>query len=383
MNILQVSPYFHPHLGGVENHVYHLALKLKERGHQVTVLTSRLPGTKEEEEVGGLRVVRERAWGFPMSTPICPGIKRRVRDLAADLVHAHTPPPLDSYYAAKGCARIGRPLVLTYHCDPIVSGPLGNLLLRVYRRVWAPATFRRATRVIVTTKSYAATSLVAWMHEHDVVQQAVDTGVFRPTGTGAALREKLKVGDDVVVLFVGRMVPHKGVQHLIRAIPHLDKNVRLWLVGDGPELGRMKALARADGTASRATFLGRVSDDELPSYYDACDIFTLPSVSRLEAFGIAALQGMSTAKPVVVCDIPGVREVVSTGVHGLVAEPANPESLAGCINLLARDPEGRKLMGLRARERVEQEFAWSEVVGKIEKIYDEVLDRQGAVARKS
>ena len=379
MNILQVAPYFHPHLGGVENHVHHLGLKLLERGHQVTVLTSRLPGTPEREEREGLTILRERAWGFPMSTPICPGMKRRVREIEADLVHAHTPPPLDSYYAAKGCERIGRPFVLTYHCDPIPSNSLGNLMLGLYRRVWGPATLRRARKVIVTTKSYAATSLVAWRHDSEVVQQAVDTRMFAPSGRGEELRKKLGADGKVVVLFVGRMVPHKGVQHLLRAVPQLDKETVVWLVGRGPELERMKKLAADLGIADRVAFFDDVDDATLPSYYDACDIFTLPSTSRLEAFGIAALQGMSTGKPVVVCDIPGVRDVVSNGVHGLVAEPGNPESLAGCLNLLARDPEARRRMGSKGRERVEAEYSWSQVVEKIESIYEQVL--KGGIAR--
>jgi rhamnosyl/mannosyltransferase len=373
MNILQVAPYFHPHLGGIENHVYHLAQHLRARGHTVSVLTSRLPGTKEEEEIAGVRVLRERSWGFPMSTPVCPGMKRRVRELQADIVHAHTPPPLDSYYAAKGCEKVGRPLVLTYHCDPIPSNSLGNVMLSLYRRIWGPATLRRARKVIVTTKSYAATSLVAWRHDAEVVQQAVDTSIFAPTGRGAELRAKLGADRKTVVLFVGRMVPHKGVQHLLRAVPHLDQNVVAWLVGRGPELERMKKLAAELGAASRVSFFDSVDDASLPSFYDACDIFTLPSTSRLEAFGIAALQGMSTGKPVVVCDIPGVRDVVVNGVHGLVAEPANPESLAGCLNLLARDPEARKRMGAKGRERVEEEYAWSQVVPRIEAIYAQVL----------
>jgi glycosyltransferase involved in cell wall biosynthesis len=149
--------------------------------------------------------------------------------------------------------------------------------------------------------------------------------------------------------------------------------VVVWLVGRGPELSGLRRLAAQLGVGDRVSFFPEVDDTTLPSYYDACDVFTLPSTSRLEAFGIAALQGMSTAKPVVVCDIPGVRDVVTNGVHGLVAEPGNAESLAGCLNLLARDPEGRVKMGRKGRERVEEEFSWAKVVGKIEAVYERAL----------
>jgi rhamnosyl/mannosyltransferase len=123
------------------------------------------------------------------------------------------------------------------------------------------------------------------------------------------------------------------------------------------------------GVEDRVRFLGRVPDEDLASVYAACDVFVLPSVSRLEAFGIAALEAMSTAKPVVVSDIPGVREVIEDGREGLLADPVNPQDLGEKILRLLSDPEARKEMGRRGREKVLADFTIDRVTDRIEALY--------------
>src|SRR5438309_11450662 len=104
------------------------------------------------------------------------------------------------------------------------------------------------------------------------------------------------------------------------------------------------------GVADRGQFLGRVSDEQLPGVCAACDVFGLPSVSRLEAFGIVALEAMATAKPVIVADIPGVREMIEDGRDALLAAPVNPRALADKIRRPPADPDARRAIGARARE---------------------------------
>ena len=136
------------------------------------------------------------------------------------------------------------------------------------------------------------------------------------------------------------------------------------------------------GVANRVRFLGRVSDENLPKVYGACDVFVLPSVSRLEAFGIVALEAMATAKPVIVADIPGVREVIEDGREGLLADPLNARDLAEKIRRLLADPEARRVMGERGREKVLESFGIERVTDQIEGVYRSVLDgRKGTTSR--
>ncbi|HEY7587100.1 MAG TPA: glycosyltransferase family 4 protein, partial [Candidatus Deferrimicrobiaceae bacterium] len=112
----------------------------------------------------------------------------------------------------------------------------------------------------------------------------------------------------------------------------------------------------------------------LPRLYAACDVFVLPSVSRLEAFGIVALEAMSTGKPVVVADIPGVREVIEDGSEGLLAEPVNPQDLAEKVQRLIADPQLRAEMGRRGREKVLSAFSIERVTDQVEAVYRSALE---------
>ncbi len=153
---------------------------------------------------------------------------------------------------------------------------------------------------------------------------------------------------------------------------------RFLVVGEGSLLEAMKRLANSMGVADRVRFLGRVSEENLPKVYAACDVFVLPSVSRLEAFGIVALEAMATAKPVIVADIPGVREVIEDGREGLLAEPMNARDLAEKIRRLLADPEARRVMGQRGREKVLESFGIELVTDRIENVYRAVLDGRKA-----
>jgi glycosyltransferase involved in cell wall biosynthesis len=116
--------------------------------------------------------------------------------------------------------------------------------------------------------------------------------------------------------------------------------------------------------------------------YAACDVFVLPSVSRLEAFGIVALEAMATGKAVVVADIPGVREVIEDGREGLLADPVNPQDLAQKIQRLLADPTLRAEMGRRGREKVLAMFTTEIVTEQVLKVYEDVLARGPATGRR-
>jgi phosphatidylinositol alpha-1,6-mannosyltransferase len=206
----------------------------------------------------------------------------------------------------------------------------------------------------------------------------VDHRRFRPDVDGSAVRSELRIPvGEPVVLLVGRIVPHKGVEHFVEAARYVPD---AWFViaGDGSLLDSMKRLADSMGVANRVRFLGPVQEERLPEVYAACDVFALPSVSRLEAFGIVALEAMATGKPVIVADIPGVREVIEDGRDGLLADPMNPRDLAEKIGRLLRDPEARRAMGARARDKVVESFGIERVTDRIESVYRAILDRRAA-----
>ena len=374
MHIVQACPWFHPYVGGVETHVATLSGELVRRGHEVTVVTSRVGRElPDREEWGGIHIRRAKARAVWIRTPISPATKGLLASLDPDVVHAHSPPPLTSYYAARTSSRRRFPFVITCHCDIEIPSLFGPLIESVYRHTLEYSTIRRARRIIVTTATYAATSRAVWRFNPAVIPNAVDVKRYRPDGDGRPARARHRITEEPVVLFVGRMVGHKGIENLIEAARSVAY-AKFILVGGGPELEPLRRLAAHVGVADRVIFPGKVPDHDLPGYFAACDVFVLPSVSRLEAFGIVALEAMASGKPVVVSDIPGVREVITDGKEGLLADPVNPEDLGLKIRTLLADDRKRSEMGQAGRQAVERNFSIERVADRIETVYHDVLD---------
>ena len=371
MRILEVTPYFHPHYGGVESHVLGLSMHLQQRGHTIEVVTSRYARMPVRETVRGLPVNRVTQWLNLFNTPVAPGFGGHIAATEADVVHVHSPPPFTELFAARGARKAGKPLVITYHCDLELRGRLGSLMVRGYQRYAGQRPLQAAKRIISTTESYAATSRALWNREVEVVPNAVDTDRFHPSNNGEHIRSRLSPDDQPLALFVGRLVPHKGVGILVRALSRLERG-RLVVVGDGPYRNWLEGLVRSKGLGERVVFAGPIGDAWLPAYYAACDTVVLPSTSRLEAFGIVGLEGMASGKPLVLSDIPGVRDVI-TGEEGHIVEPLDPDALAGALEDIWDYPERARQMGVRGRERAEREFAWPRVAEKIEQVLEAAL----------
>lgn len=371
MKIAQVAPYFHPHLGGVESHVETISRELARRGHDVHVLTSLLPGTKAREEAHGYTIHRVPQRMNLFTTPVTPTLREALqREGAWDLVHAHSPPPMTAWYSARAARKLRVPHVLTYHCDLEIPFPGGSLVVEVFRRTLGRYAVNHSAALVATTRTYAATSRALW-HRPDVavIPNPVDPARFSPGIKGDAIRERHKLGDRPVALFVGRLTHHKGVDDFVRAARFTPADIVHLVVGDGPHRAHLERLARDLGVQEKVLFAGKVDYQDLPRYYAAATMGVLPSTSRLEAFGIAALEAMATGKPVVLSRMPGMQEVIENEGTGLLAEPMDPQDLAAKIARIAADPKLAEAMGLRGRQRIVERFTLAKVVDALEDVY--------------
>jgi glycosyltransferase involved in cell wall biosynthesis len=373
MKIAQVAPFFYPHIGGVESHVLTLSEKLAANGHEVTVYTSNYDNLQEKEVFNGVKIVRIKQFANIFATPITPKMKKVVAEGKHDVVHAHTPPPLTAYYSAKACKRSKFPFVVTYHCDLELPKLIGKIATAIYQRTFSRYTFKRANKIIVHTRTYGATSRTLWKFEDVVIPSAVNPNRFRGDMDTSEIVKRHDLKGKKVVLFVGRVVPHKGVDYLIDSAKFTPKNVTYLVVGSGDYIDKLRKKARDRKDGNRFIFTGSVSFDDIPKYFAACDVFVLPSISRLEAFGLVILEAMASKRPVIVSNIPGVTEVVTEGVEGLHAEPMNAKDLAEKINTLLSDEDLCRKMGEAGRKKVENEFTWNKVVSQIEEVYKSVI----------
>src|SRR2546422_1935932 len=194
MKIAQVTPWFFPHLGGVESHVRSLSRELATRGHQVTVVTSRHdPSLPAAESLDGFRVVRVKPRLILIRTPVTPKMRTNLRNLPVDVVHAHSPPPLASHYAGTVADARGIPYVVTYHCDVELPSAFGIFAESVYRRNLGASTVRDAGQGLVTARTYGATNRAVRRNNPYVHPYGVDHPPFRPDGNPLLVRDRPKI----------------------------------------------------------------------------------------------------------------------------------------------------------------------------------------------
>jgi rhamnosyl/mannosyltransferase len=350
----------------MENHIRMLARGTAERGLDVTVLVTSPTRRTEVGELEGVKVIKAGRLATVASTPISFGLFRWVRRLRPDIAHLHFPYPMGEM-AQLFFGRSQRTLI-TYHSDVVRQ----QGLLRVYkpflRRVLA-----RADRIIATSPNYIKSSpyLSAVFDKCTVVPLGIDLEFFRQPRTYEvkALRRRYR---PPLLLFVGLLRYYKGLDYLIGAMPDID--ARLLVVGSGPMAEEWQALVGRLGLGERVLFAGRVEDEHLPAYFQACDIFVLPASHRSEAFGVVQAEAMACGKPVVCTELgTGTSYVNVDGQTGLVVPPRDPDALAAAINRLLGDEALRTQMGARGSERARQEFSHEVMIDRVLRIYEDLL----------
>ncbi|HKN97009.1 MAG TPA: glycosyltransferase family 4 protein [Pseudonocardiaceae bacterium] len=207
----------------------------------------------------------------------------------------------------------------------------------------------------------------------------VDTDRFRPDPAARArIRDRYHLGDRPTVVCVSRMVPRKGQDMLVRALPAVRAAVPdtvLLLVGGGPDRGRVTALARATGVADHVVVTGSVPAAELAAHYAAGDVYAMPSRTRgggldVEAFGLVYLEASATGLPVVAGRSGGAPETVRDGVTGHVVDGNHPAELADVLADLLGDPEQAAKMGEAGRQWAREAWGWPALADRLRHLLD-------------
>ena len=205
-----------------------------------------------------------------------------------------------------------------------------------------------------------------------VIKNGVDPAAFQAASNRR--REEFAGAGEQIVFFVGRLVPEKGVQVLLDAVPEVLKvrpAAKFLIAGTGPSEPWLKAKARQLNIANRVAFLGYIDDDLRNSLYSWADAAVFPST--YEPFGLVALEAMAAKCPVVVADTGGLSETVEHGIDGLKCRPGDARSLAGEILHLLCDREYAKYLKENAYRKIVERYSWDEVAAMTANVYAEVL----------
>lgn len=377
--LLQIPNYFYPHIGGIEQVARDIADALRQPDAGPGLPEAALPALEqriicfnEDAADGGLacrrgQTVRELVDGLEVTRCGCfaklasqslslgypAQLKKLLRKFGPDTVIFHHPNPFVASFLLPLLPKATR-LVVWWHLDITKQKRLKKLFHRQTLRL-----LRRADLIVATSPNYIEGSpyLQAVRDKCLTVPNCIRPERLQldDAGREKAAQIRQQYAGKTICFAVGRHVPYKGMEYLIRASALLDDSFAVLIGGEGPLTASLQRLAAKDG---KVQFLGRIPPGELAPYYAACDIFCFPSITKNEAFGIALAEGMYFGKPAVTFTIPGsgVNYVSIGGKTGIEAPNRDVGAYAGAIRQLAQSPELRRQYGEKAQKRVQELF---------------------------
>lgn len=372
LRVLHVGKFYPPVSGGMER-----VLELLCEGEKATVDTRVLVANDRpetvRETVNGVHITRVANLGSLGSVAVCPSFPLWLSRERADVIVIHEPNPLG--LLAYALARPSGRLVVWFHSEVVRD----RWKYAIAYRPWFAYAMRRASRVIVASPPMAdAEQLRDFPVRAAVIPYGVDRRRLELTEGAARVVDRLREQHaGPLILFVGRMVPYKGLDVLLRAM--VDVPATLVLVGDGPQRGALESLAEELRISSKVIFAGELDHQSLVAWYHACDVFVLPSITRAEAFGVVQTEAMACGKPVVSTDLPtGVPWVNRNEETGLVVPPGDHGALASALTRLAGDAALRSRLGECGRQRVAEEFTADRMIARAVALYREVTPELSA-----
>jgi glycosyltransferase involved in cell wall biosynthesis len=293
---------------------------------------------------------------------------RLARKRRYDIVHVHWPMPHALFgWSAQRAA--GSRVVATFYSVEVRWISRGIPALKTFLR-WTITFPDRAVAISSTTAAEMRT----------VANVPVDVIPYTIALPAAAPAEA--PSGETRLLFVGRLVERKGVDVLLRALASLTDvaSLRLVVVGDGPEMEKLKELARELGVAGRVEFVGRASDERLRQEYAVASMFVLPAIvdarGDTEGLGVVLLEAMNSRVPVIASHAGGIVDIVEHEKTGLLVPPGDAASLAVAIRSLASDGQKARALGEAGYRRLVERFSWDSIVDRWLAIYDQVLERR-------
>jgi len=351
MRILHCLYYYRPHYSGLTVYTERLARALVQRGHSVTVLTSRYARSlPAEETLDGVRVRRAGVATFISKGPIMPAYQVLGSRLAGehDIVHLHVP-QIDAAPLALWSRLRGKPVVMTFHCDLSLPQTPLNWLANGVSHLADRMTAGLASVVVTNTRDYAEASplLKHKLGRLVIIPPPIEV-VFPAKGEVDAFRARVgvKPGQRIIGM-AARLATEKGAEVLARAMPMvLEKcpQARILYVGQHQNVMGEEAYARRlqpllDQLGDRWTFLGVLPAPDLGAFYAACDVTVLPSLNRTESFGMVQVESMVCGTPVVASDIPGVRQPTKMTGMGRTVPAGDSTALAQALVEILERPE--------------------------------------------
>lgn len=361
-------------VGGIARVVHDLSKRLIKDGHEVTVVTYKDGDAPEYEDDKGVKVYRVNNYMINPSNfidwvmqlnfnMIAKANEIIMREGTFDVIHAHD--WLVAYSAKTLKNSYDIPIVSTIHATE--AGRNSGIHDEVQRYI-------NDTEWLLTYESSEVIVNSHYMKEElqrlfglpyekiNVVPNGVNITAFNGVERDYEFRRQYAADNEKIILFMGRLVYEKGIQHLISAMPKILENYhdsKLIIAGKGGMIEELKAQVEHMGIGHKVYFTGYLNAKQVAKMYKCADIAVFPST--YEPFGIVALEAMLAGVPTVVSDIGGLNEIVEHGVNGMKSYAGNPNSLADSILALLYDPALCASVAKKARAKVRNEYNWTKI----------------------
>lgn len=386
-----------PHLyyGGVERRIIETAKRLQNQA-DVTIYSGTKAGFKTPITLEHVKIVPCKSTDnlFPIDNWFYNrSLTKTAEVYNSDIFEAHN---VSGYKIPDKLAKIEskKPFVHVIHgtladeyekslkdTHQSIRNKLANRFMKYQAKI-EEQTAKKAT-CIVTISKYSREKILNYYKVDEskirIVPNGVDIKKFVPLNDSAS-KKQLNPDDDISVLFVGSLIPRKGLNFLIEAAKKIVKqspNVKFKIVGDGPLKNHLVDSLKQNSILSNFVFLGNIKEDALPAVYSSADVFVLPSIQ--EGQGIVLLEAQACGKPVVAFDIGGINEAVCNGESGLLVKRGDSDALADALTTLLSDRSLRNRLGINGRKFVSENFTWDKCATGMLNVYREALNSKNAL----
>lgn len=373
--ILHISKYYYPDLGGIETVAMYLAEGMTDYKNIVVCFSK--DNTYHEDIVNGIKVYRMPVNFSFMSQDVSYTYYTRLKKIfklyQPEFVHVHCPNPF-VYPIVTSIIHKDTKLILHWHSDILSKGIAYQVI-----KPFESHILERADLIISTSPNYIPHSKPLTRHKGkvEVSQNGLITSHFdlKESDKSKIQEIKNKYDNKPIVYFVGRHIPYKGIDYLIKADQYIKNDCVILIAGTGPEDKYLKSIP----CSNRIKFLGRLSDDDLRCYSHAADVFAFPSITKAEAFGIALAEAMYCESVPVTFTLEGsgVNWVSLKGKTGEQVALKDIVSFGGAIDKILSNKALKEKYATASRQRVSEYFTAEKAVEAMQKAYQNLCIRKG------
>jgi len=356
MRIVDVNPFFYPLKGGIEHRMHDTSSQMVKKGHDVTIVTGRLPGTEKEEKTPeGYRIIR----------------------LDSRLINIYNPPFISSKNVLETISGIDPDIVnFNYRWAPSYSKDLKKYdgkKVFTYHNMWGEGVGLQGS-VSGVNDNFFRNCLETFDHiiavsdyvRNDLIRRGYSKKYVTTIETGLSSFPDVGKGDGDFILSLGRLVRTKGLDYLIEAMKDVDQ--KLIICGKGPDKDRLEKKIKNLGLEDKIEMKGWVEEDEKQRLMGSCRFFVMPSL--FESLGLAAIELMAHGRPIIHTNVNGLPDTIKDG--GISVPPKNSAALSKAMISLIGDQDLIDTLGKNALRQA-QAYRWEDLLPKIESVYEKVL----------